>query len=90
VRGARARRLPDHPARWRPCHVVVLLPSVEAVAEREAGRREKGYGAWTIGELYEGFAPSTPRIGTWLDTTAITPDETVDEILRAAHPPEGV
>jgi GrpB-like predicted nucleotidyltransferase (UPF0157 family) len=67
--------------RHRPCHVVVLLPSVAAVAEREAGRREKGYGAWTIGALYEGFVSSTPRIGIWLDTTAMTPDETVDEIL---------
>jgi GrpB-like predicted nucleotidyltransferase (UPF0157 family)/predicted kinase len=67
--------------RWRPCHVVVLLPSLEAVAEREAGRREKGYGAWTIDELYEGFVSDTPPIGTWLDTTAMTPDETVDEIV---------
>ena len=67
--------------RHRPCHVVVLLPSAEAVAGREAGRREKGYGAWRVEELYQGFAGSTPRVGTWLDTTAMTPDETVDEIL---------
>jgi chloramphenicol 3-O-phosphotransferase len=67
--------------RHRPCHVVVLLPSIEAVAEREAGRREKGYGAWAVEELHRGFAASTPRVGTWLDTTAMTPDETVDEIL---------
>jgi GrpB-like predicted nucleotidyltransferase (UPF0157 family)/chloramphenicol 3-O-phosphotransferase len=67
--------------RSRPCHVVVLLPSLEAVAEREAGRREKGYGDWTVEQLYEGFVSSTPRVGTWLDTTGMTPDETVDEIL---------
>jgi chloramphenicol 3-O-phosphotransferase len=74
--------------RWRPCHVVVLLPSREAVAQREAGRREKGYGAWTIEELYEGFVTSTPRIGFWLDTTAMTPDETVDEILAQTTGPD--
>jgi GrpB-like predicted nucleotidyltransferase (UPF0157 family) len=44
--------------RHRPCHVVVLFPSVEAVADRGA-----------------------PRVGIWLDTTAMTPEETVDEIL---------
>ena len=33
--------------RSRPCHVVVLLPSPEAVRAREAGRAAKGYGAWT-------------------------------------------
>ncbi|HEY2868149.1 MAG TPA: GrpB family protein [Gaiellales bacterium] len=67
--------------RSRPCHVVVLLPTAEALAAREAGRDTKGYGAWTIEELHAGFAASTPRIGLWLDTTAMTPDETVDEIL---------
>jgi GrpB-like predicted nucleotidyltransferase (UPF0157 family) len=67
--------------RWRPCHVVVLLPSAEAVAEREAGRREQGYGAWTIEELYDGFVSSTPRVGIWLDTTGMTAEETVDAIL---------
>jgi GrpB-like predicted nucleotidyltransferase (UPF0157 family)/predicted kinase len=67
--------------RHRPCEVVVLFPSAEAVARREAGRREKGYGDWSIEQLYDGFAGSTPRVGTWLDTTAMTPEETVDEIL---------
>jgi GrpB-like predicted nucleotidyltransferase (UPF0157 family) len=47
--------------RSRPCHVIVLLPSIEA-----------GDG---------GFADTTPRIGIWLDTTNLTPEETVDEIL---------
>jgi GrpB-like predicted nucleotidyltransferase (UPF0157 family) len=67
--------------RHRPCHVIVLLPSAEAVAMREAGRREKGYGDWSIEGLHDGFAASTPRVGTWLDTTDMSPEETVDEIL---------
>jgi GrpB-like predicted nucleotidyltransferase (UPF0157 family)/chloramphenicol 3-O-phosphotransferase len=76
--------------RSRPCHVVVLLPSAAALAAREEGRETKGYGAWTIEELHDGFAASTPRIGIWLDTTAMTPDETVDAILAqttAIRPP---
>jgi len=67
--------------RSRPCHVVVLLPSAEALAAREAGRATKGYGAWTVEALRDGFTASTPRIGIWLDTTDMTPDEAVDEIL---------
>jgi len=76
--------------RSRPCHVVVLLPSAAALAAREEGRGTKSYGAWTIEELRDGFAASTPRIGIWLDTTAMTPDETVDAILAqttAIRPP---
>lgn len=67
--------------RSRPCHVIVLLPSIDALAAREAGRDQKAYGAWTIDQLYDGFAATTPRVGLWLDTTDLTPDETVDEIL---------
>jgi len=67
--------------RSRPCHVIVLLPSLEAVAAREAGRDAKGYGAWTVEEIYEGFAGTTTRVGIWLDTTHFTQEETVDEIL---------
>jgi hypothetical protein len=67
--------------RSRPCHVVVLLPSLDAVFEREAARTPKGYGAWTVEELYEGFANATPRIGMWLDTTDLTAEETVEAII---------
>jgi chloramphenicol 3-O-phosphotransferase len=67
--------------RSRPCHVIVLLPSVEAVAAREAERDHKGYGAWTAEQLYDGFVSETPRVGLWLDTTHLTPEETVEEIL---------
>lgn len=68
-----------------PCHVVVLLPSMEAVVAREAARADKGYlGDWTVERHYAEFVATTPRIGLWLDTTEQTPEETVNEILRAA------
>jgi GrpB-like predicted nucleotidyltransferase (UPF0157 family) len=67
--------------RSRPCHVVVLLPSMEAVAARERGRKSPGYTCWTLAELYEDFANATPRVGVWLDTTELSPDEAVDAIL---------
>ena len=67
--------------RGRPCHVIVLLPSVEAVAAREAARKHKGYGAWTVEQLHAVFARTTPRVGIWLDTTLLTPEKTVETIL---------
>jgi GrpB-like predicted nucleotidyltransferase (UPF0157 family)/chloramphenicol 3-O-phosphotransferase len=66
--------------RSRPCHVVVLMPSPEAIAEREAGRTKKGYTQWSVAELYEGF-DANPRVGLWLDTSHETAEETVEEIL---------
>jgi predicted kinase len=65
-----------------PCHVVVLLPSMEAVAAREAQRELKGYDRWMLEQFYDGFVETTPRVETWLDTTALSPEQTVGEILR--------
>lgn len=72
--------------RSRPCHVVVLFPSVEAVAAREAARDEDAYTEWTIEQFYEGFVSTTPKTGLWLDTTGLTPAETVEEILTRTSP----
>jgi GrpB-like predicted nucleotidyltransferase (UPF0157 family) len=77
--------------RSRPCHVIVLLPSAEAIAEREAGREHKGYGGWSVAQLRAGFAEETARVGHWLDTTSLSVEETVDEILACtATAPEPV
>jgi GrpB-like predicted nucleotidyltransferase (UPF0157 family)/gluconate kinase len=73
--------------RSRPCHIVVLMPSLDALAEREAGREQKGYGRWTVDEFYEGFATTTPRVGLWLDTSDQTAEETVEEILARTPSP---
>lgn len=67
--------------RSRPLHVVVLAPSPEAVAAREAGRAKTGYGAWTEADLDAGLREATPRLGLWLDTTRLTVGETVEAIL---------
>jgi chloramphenicol 3-O-phosphotransferase len=64
-----------------PCHVVVLLPSVDAIAGREAGRPAKGYTRWELEDFYHAFEATTPRLGLWLDTSGQAAEETVDEIL---------
>ncbi len=68
-------------------HLVVLRPRVAVVEERDAERQR------TLGKVAyrDGFTPAindqhvaaTRRdLGLWLDTSAQTPTETVDEILR--------
>ena len=65
----------------RPFYVVVLCPDPVVVAQREAARAKKGYGAWTVEELDSLLWNETPRIGMWLDSSEMTPEETVIEIL---------
>ena len=68
--------------RTRPLYVVVLAPSTDAVAARERGRAKTGYGSgWAVAELDRGLREDTPRIGLWLDTSALTPEQTVDAVL---------
>jgi hypothetical protein len=65
-----------------PLRVVVLCPSPDAVARREATRGKSGYGDdWSVAGLDAGFRDETPRIGFWLDTSEMTVEATVDRIL---------
>jgi len=69
--------------------LVVLRPSIEAVAEREAGRGTGAYDDWrgdqslvdTI-RRFDGWLAETPSIGLWVDSTHQTPGQTVDWILE--------
>jgi chloramphenicol 3-O-phosphotransferase len=72
--------------RTRPLYVVVLVPSPEAVAKREAGRGKRAYGTFAVEDLDRILHESTPHIGLWLDSTGQAPEETVDEILARAVP----
>jgi chloramphenicol 3-O-phosphotransferase len=72
--------------RSRPLLVVVLVPSPAAIAAREAARAKAAYGAWAIGQLDEVLRSRTPRLGLWLDTSAQTAAQTVEEILARAWP----
>ncbi|MET8795486.1 phosphotransferase [Nocardia sp. NPDC004568] len=72
--------------RTDPLRVVVLAPRPEAVAAREAGRDKNAYGAFTVSALDAVLRDTTPRVGTWLDTSDLTVDETVDAILAGARP----
>jgi predicted kinase len=68
--------------RKRKVYVVVLSPSIEAVTEREEGRGKVGYSTWTPDALDHELRENTPRIGLWLDTSALDVSQTVDAILE--------
>jgi predicted kinase len=69
--------------------LVVLRPTVAAVAEREAGRGSGAYDAWRGGgslvdavSRFDEWLAETPSVGLWVDSTHQTPDQTVDWILE--------
>jgi hypothetical protein len=66
----------------RPLDIVVLAPRPEIVASRDAHRHKRGYdGEWTVDQLDRILRDETPHIGTWIDNSDQTPDETVDQII---------
>jgi len=73
--------------RSRPLYVVVLAPRPDVVQERDHTRRlARGKRAYKPGdqhpaELDAVFRDQTPRIGLWLDTSAQTVTDTIEEIL---------
>ena len=71
----------------RPLYVVVLAPHADVVQARDRARQlARGKLAYKPGdqspaELDAAFRRQTPRIGLWLDTSAQTVAQTVEEIL---------
>ena len=61
--------------------VFVLCPSCDALAHREASRTKTGYVGFTPEHLDDVLRNETPRIGYWLDSSNLTPSETVAELL---------
>jgi cytidylate kinase len=70
--------------RSRPLVVVVLIPTPEVVAVREEGRTKTAYsdGAITIAAFDHALREETPHVGMWLDSSALTVEQTVDTILE--------
>ncbi|MGH2899441.1 MAG: phosphotransferase, partial [Solirubrobacteraceae bacterium] len=65
----------------RDPHVVVLCPSATSVAAREAGRRKVGYRGIAVADLDRALREDTPRIGLWVDSSALSAAETAEHIL---------
>jgi len=44
-------------------------------------RNKTGYIGFTVEELYDVFMKETPRIGYWLDTSDLSPEQSVENII---------
>src|SRR5918997_1835922 len=53
-------------------YLVVLAPSVSALEERERVRPKTGYTSFSPADLDHLLREETPRIGYWLDSSALT------------------
>jgi chloramphenicol 3-O-phosphotransferase len=66
-----------------PVRFVLLTPRGDVVQTRDATRPKKHvFDRW--GYLDAVMREETPRIGLWLDSSDMSADETVDEIMRRA------
>lgn len=70
----------------RPRYLVVLRPTMAVVRQREQERHAAtGKVAYRPGgfspEDLDRFLAETPRIGLWLETSALTPEQTVAQVL---------
>jgi chloramphenicol 3-O-phosphotransferase len=62
-------------------YLIVLSPTVSALEWREHQRSKSGYVHFSPGVLDDILRRETAQIGYWLDSSAQTPAETVDDIL---------
>ncbi|MGH2543274.1 MAG: AAA family ATPase [Ardenticatenaceae bacterium] len=82
--GSSLNEVVDMLRNW-PLYVIVLCPSPEVAAERDAARGKTGYTGWTPQLLDEELRLNTPRLGLWLDTSALSVEETTDAIFANIH-----
>lgn len=64
-----------------PLFVVVLCPTPQVAAHRDATRHKTGYGDWTPEQLDDDLHNNTPRLGLWLDNSTLSIEETVSAIM---------
>jgi cytidylate kinase len=62
-------------------YLVVLSPTITALEWRERQRAKEGYVHFSADALDEVLRRETAQIGYWLDSSAQTPEETVEDIL---------
>jgi predicted kinase len=82
VIGARLQEF-EADLRSRPIRFVLLTPSIDVVEKRDAERGYKQvFSIWS--HLDESMRIDTPPMGLWLDTSAMTVEETVETVLARA------
>ena len=79
--GPALERVTNDLRNW-PLTVIVLTPSADELFRREHERAKTAYGtAAEIDSMLRAFTEETPRIGTWIDSSHLTVDGTVDAVF---------
>lgn len=66
--------------------VIVLCPKAEVVATRDRARAKTGYADETMVYAFDRILHTeTPRLGYWLDSSRLTIEETVNQILANCY-----
>ncbi|NNG39345.1 AAA family ATPase [Flexivirga sp. ID2601S] len=66
-------------------HLVMLTPSVDAIYQREEGRRKNAYrDGFTVESLVDSVEHGTRRVGLWIDNTNLSVAQTITQILQRA------
>lgn len=65
--------------RSRPLLLIQLAPDLDVIRVRDSGRHKQVFEIW--GHLDAAMRAGMTPYGLWLDTSAMTATETVDEIL---------
>lgn len=69
----------------KPVYYITLNPNIGSVIERERRRNKTGYTTWDVKPLHEVLINENPKVGLWLDSSNMTPEETVEEIIKRAE-----
>ena len=67
--------------RYDPTYLVVLAPDVDTLRGRELARAKGGERRYDPAELDRALRTATPRLGYWIDTSAQSPEQTVEDVL---------
>lgn len=55
------------------------------MVERERKRNKTGYTTWDVRPLHEVLINENPKVGLCIDSSNMTPEETVSEIIKRAE-----
>lgn len=69
----------------KPIYFITLNPNINAVIEREKGRNKTGYTTWEVEALHKVLINENPKKGLWIDSSNITAEETLLEIVKRAE-----
>ncbi len=67
--------------RHHPTYLVVLAPDVDTLRGRELARAKGGDRRYDPAELDRALRTDSPRRGYWVDTSAQSPEQTVEDLL---------